>query len=80
MGWLAYWRCEPFGDHWRQAARITWATAIQYQRKGRKIHEDDFMPVKQPKRRMSDREIQSKFHAFFTAQKQIAEQHGRKSG
>lgn len=30
VGWLAFWHVEPFGEHWRQAARtaVTVASAI----------------------------------------------------
>jgi hypothetical protein len=44
LEWMAFWKLEPFGDQWRQNARI--CTVLQHINagKGRKLNEEEFMP------------------------------------
>lgn len=61
--WMAFWSLEPFGDEWRQIARLCAATLQVWAKKGKTIREDAFMPC--PPRRQTDEEIQAKLMGFF---------------
>ncbi len=47
--WMAFWELEPFGDQWRQVARV--CTVLQHLNagKGRKMDEDEFIPGQKKK-------------------------------
>lgn len=47
LDWRAFYRLEPFGDEWRQTARIARSSAPQSWKKtdGTQWTEDDFMPA-----------------------------------
>lgn len=42
--WMAYWKVEPFGDHWRRSAREAITTAAGFGAKPDPDAEEKFLP------------------------------------
>lgn len=65
--WKAFGALEPFGDEWRQAARIAFAAAAPHVGKTSSLSEETFMPpetAEEDVEPQSDEEILAIFQAM----------------
>lgn len=63
--WLAYYRLEPWGDDWDQAALLT--AAIVNRDRTTPVAPEKFRPGRMARRKQSAREIQYRLDLMFRA-------------
>lgn len=76
--WLEFYRYEPFGSGWQQAALVAAVVANGTPGRRKAVSMEDFLPVRPPRRKQTDAEIAEFFCAMFQPkgeqQKQVARQ------